>query len=433
MRNRAVITGVGAVSGFGVGWPALRDGLCDGRSAVGPVRSFDASDSPTRVAGEVGVGAIGPAWLRAHLGACSAHGDALLGRHHAAGAWRDRKLAFGLLAAEEAWRMAACGDPEREAGLVVALGLEQALLEDFGPVFHDGHIDWSADLGGAAGEVRYRSEVDLCARLLGEWLSLRGPTVVNASACAAGGLAIAQAASLIERGSASIVLCGGADSMVNPFGLGGMSRLGAPSPRNDPDACRPFDRRRDGLVIGEGAAFFVLESQDRALRRGAKPLARVLGHGSTLDAYRATAPRPDGAAASRAMQLALRRSGLAPAQIGYVNAHGTGTPLNDVAEARAIRATFDAHADTLPVSSIKGAVGHLMAASGAIEAAACLLPLLQGVLPGTAHHRDKDPQCEIEVIGERPRHAAVDAVLSNSFGFGGQNVALVFGAWEARP
>lgn len=427
--SHVVITGVGAVSAFGVGLPALLEGLRGGRSAVGPIRSFDTHTFPTQVAGEVAVATIDPPWLHAQLGGLSGAGEALVARYQAAGAWRDRKLAFGLLAAQEAWRMAGCGAAEQEASLVMALGLEQALLEDFGPLFRDGCIDWSADAGTLG--VRYRSEVDLCARLISEWLGLRGLNVVNASACAAGGLAIAQAASLIERGAASIVLCGGADSMVNPFGLGGMSRLGAPSPRNAADACRPFDRRRDGLVIGEGAALFVLESHERAMRRGAKPLARVLGHGSTLDAFRATAPRPDGAAASRAMQTALQRAGMAPSQIGYVNAHGTGTPLNDVAEARAIRTCFGVHADLLPVSSIKGAVGHLMAASGAIEAAACLLPLMHGVLPGTAHHQQKDPQCEIDVIGESPRHAPVAAVLSNSFGFGGQNVALILGRCEA--
>jgi 3-oxoacyl-[acyl-carrier-protein] synthase II len=269
-------------------------------------------------------------------------------------------------------------------------------------------------------------------------LRLRGPNLVNASACAAGGLALAQAAAYIERGAADIILCGAADSMVNPFGLGGMSRLGAPSPRNSPDACRPFDCRRDGLVIGEGAAMFVLEAETHALARGVRPLARVSGYASTQDGYRVTAPRPDGSAAARAMQQALQRARLGPGEIGYINAHGTGTPLNDVAEARAIRSVFGAHADFLPVSSIKGALGHLMAASGAIEAAACLLALMppslqaqhQPVLPGTANHQQPDPLCEICVIGETPQAAKVDAVLSNSFGFGGQNVALILGRWE---
>ncbi len=424
--TRAVVTGAGAVSAFGVGLGSLFEGLASGRSCIAPIGSFDASAYETKVACEVHTGAITAAWLRSHLGHLG-QADALLDHYEAAGAWRDRKSGFGLLAALEAWRMAGCGAAEQEASLVLALGLEQGFLDDFAPFFHGGQVDWAEERAHSTDVIRFRSDVDLCARIVGDVLQLSGPAVVNASACAAGGLALAHAASLIERGAASVVLCGGADSMVNPFGLGGMSRLGAPSPRADADACRPFDRRRDGLVIGEGAAMFVLESEERATRRGARVLARVLGYGSTQDAYRVTAPRPDGAAAQRAMQRALAKAQLAPSAIGYINAHGTGTPLNDVAEALAIRGAFGGHADILPVSSIKGAIGHLMAASGAIEAAACLLPFERDLLPGTANHGDKDPQCQIEVIGPVPRAASVDAVLSNSFGFGGQNVSLILG------
>lgn len=416
--SRAVITGVGAVSAFGVGVGHLFDGLASGRSCIAPIRSFDASAFQTQVACEVDVGRIDSAWLRSHLGDVGP----VLDEFEHIGAWRDRKSAFGLLAVMEAWRMAGCGEADRDASLVLALGLEQGFLDDFGPFFHDGAIDWAAERETATDGIRFRSDVDLCARVVGDVLQLEGAVIVNTSACAAGGLAIAHAASLIERGAATMVLCGGADSMVNPFGLGGMTRLGAPSPRNEPDACRPFDRRRDGLVIGEGAAMFVLESEERATRRGARILARVLGYGSTQDAYRVTAPRPDGAAALRAMQLALARAKLARSDIGYINAHGTGTPLNDVAEAGAIRAAFG----DVPVGSIKGAIGHLMAASGAIEAAACLMPFERGLLPGTANHRDKDPLCEVDVIGTA-REAKVDAVLSNSFGFGGQNASLILG------
>jgi len=232
---------------------------------------------------------------------------------------------------------------------------------------------------------------------------------------------------LIERGDATLVVCGASDSMLNPLGIGGMSRLGAPSPRNEADACRPFDRRRDGLAIGEGAAIFILEAADRALARGANPLAEVLGWGSTQDAYKATAPRPDGALATRAIQRALDRARLPADSIGYINAHGTGTPLNDPAEVRAIRAAFGDAAERVPVSSIKGAVGHLMAASGAIEIAACLLALRRDILPGTAHHRERDPECDLDIIGEAPRNLRVDTVLSNSFGFGGQNASVVLG------
>lgn len=418
---RAVITGVGTVCSFGIGIDALFDGLAGGRSTIAPISSFDASRFDTRVACEVMAGAPDLAWIRPHIVA-SSQADAALSRYERRGVWRDRKCGFALVAAQQAWRMAGCGPGDASAPLVIALGLEQAFLDDFGPMFGEGGIDWSAPRGEG---IRVRSDVDLSARLIGDVLGLSGPVIVNASACAAGGLAIAHAASLIERGATTVVLCGGADSMVNPFGLGGMTRLGAPSPRNEADACRPFDQRRDGLVIGEGAAMFVIESEARAQWRGARILARVLGYGSTQDAYRVTAPRPDGLAAQKAMERALQRADLTPDAVGYINAHGTGTPLNDVAEARAIRAAFGPH--PVPVSSIKGAIGHLMAASGAIEAAACLLPFERGLLPGTANHRDKDPLCDVDVIGAEPRRVDVGAVLSNSFGFGGQNVSLLLG------
>lgn len=445
----AVITGAGAVSAFGAGMPALFAGLSDGRAAIGPIRSFDASTFPTRVAGEVPVTAIDPAWLASRLddslGASPEIRDAAIRGLAEAGALRDRKIGFALLAAAEAWRGARCGDAERDASLVVALGLEQAFLDDFGPIFAapDGggarEIRWDRELAArealphrgdatrTVADVRFRSRIDLAARAVGDLLALRGPTIVGVSACAAGTLSVAHAASLIERGAASVVLCGAADSMVNPLGLGGMCRLGAPSPRNEPDACRPFDRNRDGLVIGEGAAMFVVEDERRARARGARIHARILGWGSTQDAYRVTAPRPDGSAARRAMERALARARLAPEAIGYINAHGTGTPLNDPAEAKAIRGAFGAHTDHVAVSSIKGAVGHLMAAAGALELAASLLAFDRDLLPGTAHHRDLDPECAVDVIGPTPRGARVDALMSNSFGFGGQNASIILG------
>lgn len=422
--RRAVITGVGVVSAFGMGLPAFFQGLEDGRGAIGPIRAFDASTFPTRVAGEV------PPWdadtLRDRLSSFST-GARLLDAWGASGALRDRKRVFGLLAAEEAWRSARCGPEEQEAALSVALGLEQAFLEDFAPLFDEGRIHWEREPQAALPPVRFRARVELTAEALRELLGLRGGTTVHVSACAAGGLAVAHAAALIERGEASVVLCGGSDSMVNPLGIGGMSRLGAPSPRNAPDACRPFDRRRDGLVVGEGAAMFVVESESHARLRRARPLARILAWGRTQDAYRVTAPRPDGAAARRAMENALRHARISPEAVGYINAHGTGTPLNDPAEVKAIRGALGAHAERVAVSSIKGAVGHLMAASGAVELAACLLAFERDLLPGTAHFLERDPECDLDIIGPEPRPARVDYVLSNSFGFGGQNVSLVLG------
>jgi 3-oxoacyl-(acyl-carrier-protein) synthase len=403
--SHAAISGVGVVSAFGVGAAAFFDGLAQGRSAVGPIRAFDVTAFPVRVAAEVPD-------LPMIAGA------------------RDRKLALGLVAAAEAWRSAGCTAADRGAALVAAVGLEQALLEDFAPLLDGGRIDWARSAGAALPRVAFRAPIDGTLRALAEGLALTGPRIAHVSACAAGALAVAHAAALVERGEHEVVVAGATDSMINPLGLGGMARLGAPSPRHAPDACRPFDRRRDGLAMGEGAAFFVIENQARARARGARVHARVVGWGSTQDGHRVTAPRPDGRSAARAISKALARAALAAEAIGYVNAHGTGTPLNDPAEVRALRLALGAHADRVPVSSIKGAVGHLMAASGAIELAACLLPLARGPLPGTAHHRDPDPECDVDVIGEAPRPGAVEFALSNSFGFGGQNASVLLARGE---
>ncbi|MGE5184959.1 MAG: beta-ketoacyl-[acyl-carrier-protein] synthase family protein [Acidobacteriota bacterium] len=418
----AVISGVGVVSAFGLGTRALFDGLAAGASAISRIRSFDASTFPTHVAGEVPVPDVEAGWLADALGPLAAGaGIAELAR---SGALRDRKIAWALVAAAEAWRSAGCAGDERDAALVLGLGLEQAFLDDFETCYQDRTIAW--ERAPAAG-VRFRSRVDLAARAVHASLALRGPTVVNASACAAGTLAVAHAASWIERGAADLVVCGAADSMVNPLGVGGMCRLGATSPRDELDACRPFDRRRDGLVIGEGAAVFVVEARERAVARGARPLATILGWGSTQDGFRATAPRPDGAAARIAMERAIARSGRPAESLGYINAHGTGTPLNDPGECKAIHGALGVHAERVAVSSIKGAVGHLMAASGAIELAACLLAFERELLPGTANHRERDPECNVDVIGAAPRRAQIGALLSNSFGFGGQNASIVLG------
>jgi len=434
--TRAVITGVGVVSPFGVGAAPFWDALSRGQSAVGPIRSFDARSFATRVAGEVPAASISAAWMLDQLPldrlSDASQRERLATSFDAwerSGALRDRKLAFGVLAALEAWQDASAESLGADAWLCLALGLEHALLEDFAPIFAGGQIEWAREAAAPLPHTRFRTPVDGCLRLISDTLGLGGPRVVHTSACAAGALALAHAARLIERGDATLVVCGGADSMVNPLGIGGMTRLGAPSPRNEPDACRPFDRRRDGLVIGEGAAIFVLEAVDHALARGARPRASVLGWGSTQDGYKATAPRPDGSAAQRAIERALSRAGLRPESVGYINAHGTGTPLNDPAEAQAIRAALGAAADRVPVSSIKGAVGHLMAAAGALELAACLLAFERDLVPGTAHHRMRDPECDLDIIGEAPRALRVDSVLSNSFGFGGQNASVILGRY----
>jgi len=484
---KAVITGVGVVSAFGIGRERFWDALSEGESAVGSIKHFDASTFPCRYVGEVPHADFGAELLWKYCQSDTEQEQSILNTREqkqlellraweSEGRFRDRKVAFGLLAAAEAWSQAQCGEEEEEAELCLALGLECGLLEDFDGILGKDGIHWEKESSQQLPQVRYHSKVDLCAHSILDWLQLKGSTRINVSACAAGGLAVAHAAAMIERGQASIVICGAADSMVNPMGVGGMTRLGAPSPRNAGDACKPFDRKRDGMIIGEGASIFVMEADWRAEKRGVIPLASVLGWGSTQDGYRSTAPRPDGRQAAKAMKRALERANCLPEEIGYINAHGTGTPLNDPAECQAIETALGPYARHIPISSIKGAIGHLMAASGAIEVAASLLPFVRGILPGTAHYQEPDPDCPLHIIGpeglmaptflsggrgsihamtgERSQTTAASLeaselevidtstetqtqdvelqkagtkVLSNSFGFGGQNVALVLG------
>lgn len=420
--RRAVITGVGAVSSFGIGFPALLTGLAAGARAIRPLTCFDASALAARVAGQVPVDTLDGAWLAAHLPPTL---HAAAARWIELGALRDRKVGFALVAAAEAWHQAS-PPASRRIPLVLASGLERALIQDFAPVLQAGRIDWALDARRAGPLVRNRASVDLAARAVADVLGL-DRTTVHVSACAAGALAVAHGAALVERG-APVVVCGSTDSMLDPIGVGGMITLGTTSPRGtELDACRPFDRRRDGLVLGEGAAVFVVEDEAHARARGARPLARVLGWGASQDAYKPSAPNPDGVVSAIAMSRALARAGVAPDRLGYINAHGTGTPLNDVAEIRAIRRALGAAAEGVPISSIKGAIGHLMAASGAIELAASLLAFTHDRLPGTANLRERDPECDLDVIGEAPRDARVETVLSSSFGFGGQNAVVVLG------
>lgn len=432
--HRAVITGVGCVSGLGIGWPAFVAALRAGHSAIAPLTVLDASTFPCVVGGEVAVHR-GEA---AERGFWARHGGGLrrdaLEALHAAGAMRDRKLVFALMAADEAWRSAGCGGAHGgDAWLTLGIGVENAFFEDAVPLLaeRDGKpwLDWRREAALELPAYRLRSPLDRTAEAVAEALGLGGPVVLHSSACAAGALSVAHAASLIQRGLAQTVLAGAADSMLNPCGFGGMAQLGATSPRAAADACRPFDRRRDGTAIGEGAALFVVESLATARARGATILAEIVGWGSSQDAYRPSAPQPGGASATAAMRAALHRAGLEPSRIGYLNAHGTGTTLNDVAEARAIREVFGPHTDVLPVSSIKGAAGHLMAASGAIELAASLSALRQGHLPGTCNLQQLDPECPIAALGPAGAVAEVEHVQSNSFGFGGQNASVILRRW----
>lgn len=260
-------------------------------------------------------------------------------------------------------------------------------------------------------------------------LGLTGPCMCNANGCAAGAVAIGEACAAIRSGWIDAALAGGAEAPLMPLTFGAFAAIKAMSTRNDDPAtaCRPFDRDRDGFVMGEGAAMLMLEEREAALRRGARPLVEIHGYGQTCDAYRMTAPLPDGSQACRAIRLALRDAGLPPEAIGYVKAHGSSTLLNDSTETLAIRQALGAHADTIPVSGTKGLHAHSLGASGAIEAAIVALALASGYLPATTNLVHPDPACDLHYIQDMGREERVPYALCNSFGFGGINVALVFG------
>jgi 3-oxoacyl-[acyl-carrier-protein] synthase II len=261
---------------------------------------------------------------------------------------------------------------------------------------------------------------------------LRGPNLCVASACATGSHAIGEAAEVIRRGHAEVMICGGSDAVIASLSLSAFKNMGAVSTRNDePErASRPFDAGRDGFVMGEGAGVLVLESLEHARQRGARIYCELVGYGATADAYHITAPDETGQGAAWAMERALRDAGLAPEEVDYVNAHGTSTFLNDRVETLAIRTVFGPHADRLAVSSTKSMVGHLLGAAGAVEAIACIKSLESGWVHPTINHEMPDPECDLDYVPNRARQLESRVALSNSFGFGGHNGCLILRRWE---
>ncbi|HMA92197.1 MAG TPA: beta-ketoacyl-[acyl-carrier-protein] synthase family protein [Polyangiaceae bacterium] len=420
--RRVVVTGFGVVSPIGNGGSAFFRGLTESRSGIAEITGFDARSFPTRIAAEVV--------------------DPLSSIEDYKGAWeaalkRDRKSRFGLIAAREAYRSSFGGarvlpyDPRR-IGASIAAGLELFDVRDLLRHLKHGACDGTDLLREAlkldchqVGSV----PADAGAQVIREEFALRGPFGVVLSACAAGTQAIGEAFLAIRDDVADAMFAGGYDSMINPLGLGGFCLLEAMSRRNDLGglASRPFDASRDGFVLGEGAAMFVLEEYESALRRGATILAEIEGYGSSLDAYRVTDPEPDGRGAIAAMAQALAMANLSPRDIDYVNAHGTGTPKNDPVEARAIRTVLGSDVDRIYVSSTKSQIGHLIGAAGAVEFAACLYALREEQVPATITLEHPDPECRLRHVAKQPIQVPVRRVLSNSLGFGGQNASIVLG------
>jgi 3-oxoacyl-[acyl-carrier-protein] synthase II len=262
----------------------------------------------------------------------------------------------------------------------------------------------------------------------------RGPNSATATACSASAHAIGDSFKIIERGAAEMMICGGTEATITPMGIGGFASMKALSTRNeDPaHASRPFDAQRDGFVVGEGAGILILESLEHAQKRGAEILAEIVGYGMSGDAYHITQPAEDGGGAFRVMKAALKDAKLAPEDIGYVNAHGTSTPLGDALETRALKRVFGERAKQVPVSSTKSMTGHLLGGAGGLEAGISVLALRDQILPPTINQETPDPACDLDYVPNHARKASVEYALSNSFGFGGTNAALIFKRWSGK-
>jgi 3-oxoacyl-[acyl-carrier-protein] synthase II len=300
-----------------------------------------------------------------------------------------------------------------------AIEREHSKLLDDGPDRVSPFFIVSAIVNLAAGQVSIR-------------YGAKGPNSATATACAAGAHAIGDSFKIIQRGDADIMICGGAESAITPMSVAGFSAMRALSTNNDDPlhASRPFERDRDGFVIGEGAGIMILEELESAKRRGAKIYGEIVGYGAAADAFHLTMPDETGSGARRVMQRTLKDAGVAPEQVGYINAHGTSTPYNDKFETLAIKDTFGAHAYKLAVSSTKSMTGHLLGAAGGIEGIFCVLTLHHNVIAPTINYVNPDPDCDLDYVPNEPREARVDYVLSNSFGFGGTNAALLFKRYE---
>jgi len=412
--RRVVITGIGAVTPIGTGRQELWQGLRARRSAVGPVTRFDPSPFRCRIAAEI------PDFRPADF-------------------MEERRLRrldrFGQLSIASA-RLALVDaelDLSREdrdqvgAMMGTALGGGAYAEEQYPRYLKGGPREVDPTLAltvfAGAGSCNLAIEFGIC-----------GPNSTNGMSCASGTIAVGDGFRAIRRGEADVMLAGGSEAPLAPLCFGAFAIIRAMSTRNDDpaSASRPFDRSRDGFVMAEGAAVLVLEERGRAVARGAKIYAEILGYGLTNDAHHMTVPRPDGRQAARAMRLALAEAHITPGEVGYINAHGSSTPLNDPTETGAIRQVFADHAANVPVSGTKGYYGHALGASGAFEAAICALATSNRWLPPTVNLEQPDPACDLAYLSGEGQQADPEFILSNSFGFGGINACLVFRREDGR-
>jgi 3-oxoacyl-[acyl-carrier-protein] synthase II len=414
LTRRVVVTGVGLVCALGIGTEESWKNLLAGRSGIACITSFDTTGFDCRLAGEI--------------------------KNFDPFRWIEKKelkkmgrfIQVALAGADFAVQMANW-KPEvsdlDEVGVYVSSGIggfdiierEHGKLLNGGPNRISPFFIPSAIVNLASGHISIR-------------YGARGPNSATATACSASAHAIGDSFKIIERGAAEMMICGGTEATVTPMGIGGFASMKALSTRNEDPAraSRPFDAQRDGFVVGEGAGILIMESLEHAEKRGAPILAEIVGYGMSGDAYHITQPAEDGSGAYRVMKAALKDAKLSPDDISYVNAHGTSTPLGDALETIALKRVFGERAKKVPVSSTKSMTGHLLGGAGGLEAGICVLALRDQILPPTINQETPDPACDLDYVPNQARKASVEYALSNSFGFGGTNAALIFKRWSGK-
>jgi len=406
MTSRIVVTGMGAVSPLGLDIPTLWEALKSSQSGTGRITLFDAEAFESKIAAEVK--GFNPTDYIEHREARR----------------MDRYTQFATVASMQAVKQSNldCEKEGTDVGVIIGSGIggittlsaQMATLAEKGPRRISPLLVPMMIADAAAGHVSIM-------------LGAKGMNFCATSACSSGADAVGEACEIIKRGDVQVMIAGGAEAAITPIGIAGFNAAGALSVRNDAPqkASRPFDAQRDGFVMGEGAAVLVLESLDHALKRNANILAELAAYGATSDAFHITQPAQDGAGGAKAMNMALRKAGLTPKDIDYINAHGTSTTLNDKCETMAIKAVFGEDAYRIPVSSTKSMMGHLIGAAGAIEAIVCILAIQHGIVPPTINLEHADPDCDLDYVPNVARQQRVRAAMSNSFGFGGHNSVLL--------
>jgi 3-oxoacyl-[acyl-carrier-protein] synthase II len=408
------VTGVGLVSPLGIGTEANWDALRAGQSGIGPITRFDAAQFSARIAGEVK--GFDPLQFIEKKDVKKM--DVFI----------QLAIAASQFAMDDA-RLTVTGELASRIGVFIASGIggfstierEHRALIEGGPRKISPFFIPAAIINLAAGQVSIR-------------FGAKGPNSATCTACSASAHAIGDAFEIIKRCDADVMIAGGSEAAITPMGVGGFAAMRALSTRNDEPsrASRPFDKDRDGFIMGEGAGVIILEELEFARRRGAPIYAELVGYGMAADAFHITAPSEDGDGAMRVMAAALRHAGVAPEQIDYVNAHGTSTPFNDKLETLAIKRLFGDHAPKLAISSTKSMTGHLLGAAGGLEAGITVLAVKHQVAPPTINYETPDPECDLDYVPNAERPMAIEYALSNSFGFGGTNGALLFKRYESR-